>query len=77
MQEQWQSSIINDYQVDNKWIIPYNHDQTVQYDCHMNVMRCKRTKAIKYLYKYKYMGHNLAAIVIETILGYTNGRQRH
>ena len=42
----------------NRNIIPYNPFLSVKYDCHINVEVCISVKAIKYIHKYIYKGHD-------------------
>ncbi|KAL5575313.1 hypothetical protein UlMin_017012 [Ulmus minor] len=51
---------------DNRWVIPYNPSLLAKFDCHMNVEICSTVKAVKYLYKYIYKGHDRIAFPINT-----------
>ncbi|XP_057247377.1 uncharacterized protein LOC125492930 [Beta vulgaris subsp. vulgaris] len=44
--------------LDNRWVIPYNPFLLAKYDRHINVEICSTIKAVKYLYKYIYKGHD-------------------
>lgn len=44
--------------LDNKWVVPYNPYLLSLFDCHINVEVCSTIKAVKYLYKYMYEGHD-------------------
>ncbi|KAK9740788.1 hypothetical protein RND81_03G060200 [Saponaria officinalis] len=44
--------------LDNRWVVPYNAFLLAKYDCHLNVEVCSTVKAVKYLYKYVYKGHD-------------------
>lgn len=44
--------------MDNRWVIPYNPYLLATFDCHINVEICSTIKAVKYLYKYVYKGHD-------------------
>ncbi|KAG5536263.1 hypothetical protein RHGRI_023890 [Rhododendron griersonianum] len=44
--------------IDNRWIVPYNPYLLAMFDCHINVEVCSTIKAVKYLYKYIYKGHD-------------------
>ncbi|XP_020266738.1 uncharacterized protein LOC109842248 [Asparagus officinalis] len=50
--------------LDNQWIVPYNPYLLSRYNCHVNVEVCSGLKAVKYLYKYIYKGHDKAAVCI-------------
>ncbi|XP_074299982.1 uncharacterized protein LOC141631176 [Silene latifolia] len=44
--------------MDNRSVVPYNPYLLVLLDCHLNVEVCSTIKAVKYLYKYVYKGHD-------------------
>ncbi|KAG5532360.1 hypothetical protein RHGRI_026852 [Rhododendron griersonianum] len=44
--------------LDNRWVVPYNPYLLAMLDCHVNVEICSTIKAVKYLYKYIYKGHD-------------------
>ncbi|XP_021721355.1 uncharacterized protein LOC110688911 [Chenopodium quinoa] len=50
--------LVRRVRLDNRWVIPYNPYLLAKYDCHINVEVCSTIKAIKYLYKYIYKGHD-------------------
>ena len=43
---------------DNRHVVPYNPFLSAKYDCHINVEVCISVKAIKYIHKYIYKGHD-------------------
>ncbi|XP_027120568.1 uncharacterized protein [Coffea arabica] len=47
------------YDLDNRWVVPYNPYLLPLFDCHMNVEICSTIKLVKYLYKYIFKGHDL------------------
>jgi len=55
---------VNEIELDNRWIIPYNPYLTIKYNCHINVEICSSIVAVKYLFKYIYKGHDRATIEI-------------
>ncbi|XP_028107811.1 uncharacterized protein LOC114306727 [Camellia sinensis] len=57
--------MVNGFEIDNRWVIPYNRDLIVLYDAHINIERCAHSKLIKYLYKYIHKGPDRATVVIE------------
>ncbi|XP_065645460.1 uncharacterized protein LOC136075939 [Hydra vulgaris] len=50
--------------VDNRWVVPNNPCLLMKYQAHINVKVCMSVKAVKYLYKYLYKGHDCTSIVI-------------
>ena len=44
--------------LDNRWVVPYNPYLLAKFDCHIHVEICSTIKAVKYLYKYVYKGHD-------------------
>ncbi len=53
-----QSIKIGSKTLDNRWIVPYNLYLATKYNAHINVEICSTVKAVKYLYKYVYKGHD-------------------
>uniref|UniRef100_A0A453JUW2 Helitron helicase-like domain-containing protein n=1 Tax=Aegilops tauschii subsp. strangulata TaxID=200361 RepID=A0A453JUW2_AEGTS len=47
-----------------KWVVPYNPHLLRYFNCHINVEACGSIKAVKYLFKYIYKGHDRASIVV-------------
>ena len=52
--------------LDNRWVVPYNPYLLAKFNCHMNVEICSTIKAVKYLYKYVYKGHDRVAFHISS-----------
>ncbi|KAK9139056.1 hypothetical protein Scep_008737 [Stephania cephalantha] len=52
--------------LDNRWVVPYNPYLLSKYDCHLNVEICSTIKAVKYLYKYIYKGHDRIAFEVRS-----------
>ena len=44
--------------IDNIWVEPYNPYISTKYNFHINVEICSTIKAVKYLYKYIFKGHD-------------------
>ena len=55
--------------LDNRWVIPYNPYLLSRYNCHINVEICSGLKAVKYLYKYMYKGHDKVVVYIDDTEG--------
>ncbi|KAG6620484.1 hypothetical protein I3842_Q066400 [Carya illinoinensis] len=52
---------IRGHDLDNRWVVPYNPYLLAIFDCHINIEICSTIKAVKYLYKYIYKGHDRVA----------------
>ena len=48
----------SEHEVDNRWVVPYCAYLLWRYHCHINVECVASIKAIKYIYKYVYKGHD-------------------
>ncbi len=51
--------------LDNRWVVPYNPYLLRMFNCHINVEVCSSIKAVKYLYKYIYKGHDRTSFNID------------
>ena len=51
-------------ELDNRWVVPYNPGLLFRYNCHINVEACASIKAVKYLFKYVYKGHDQASFLV-------------
>ena len=52
----------NGFKYDNRWVVPHNRDFCTLFKSHINVECVSSVKAIKYIYKYAYKGHDRATI---------------
>jgi len=52
-------------ELDNRWVVSYNHGLLMTYNCHINVEACSSIKACKYLFKYVHKGHDRASYSID------------
>ncbi|KAL6640358.1 hypothetical protein ACP70R_022207 [Stipagrostis hirtigluma subsp. patula] len=50
--------------LDNRWVVPYNPYLLRMFNCHINVEACGSIKAVKYLFKYIYKGHDRASVAV-------------
>jgi hypothetical protein len=55
---------VRGYELDNRWVIPYNPYLLRLFNCHINVEASGSIKAIKYLFKYIYKGHDRASVAV-------------
>lgn len=53
--------------LDNRWVVPYNPGLLMLYNCHINVEACSSIKAVKYLFKYVYKGHDRASFSVDAV----------
>ncbi|KAK9050845.1 hypothetical protein SSX86_030188 [Deinandra increscens subsp. villosa] len=51
--------------LDNRFVVPYNRDLLVKYDCHLNVEWCNQGMLVKYLFGYLNKGTDHATVVLE------------
>ncbi|XP_046655037.1 uncharacterized protein LOC124348808 [Daphnia pulicaria] len=54
------------YEVDNRWVVPYNPWLLLKYDCHINIEYCANMTTVKYIFKYVYKGHDCSNIESKT-----------
>ena len=50
----------------NEWVVPYSPYLLTRYNGHIHVEVCSEVKAIKYLYKYIYKGHDRCAVYVQS-----------
>ncbi|XP_066910716.1 uncharacterized protein [Clytia hemisphaerica] len=55
---------VRNLDIDNRWVVPYCPYLCKKYNAHINLEACVSIKAVKYLYKYIYKGHDTAHIEI-------------
>ncbi|KAH9536339.1 hypothetical protein CY35_17G102200 [Sphagnum magellanicum] len=56
--------LVHGIELDNRWVVPHNVYLSTKYDAHINVEVCNNIRAVKYLFKYVYKGHDRATIEI-------------
>ena len=55
---------VGQYELDNRWVVPYNPYLSRKYGAHINVEACTTVKSVKYLFKYIYKGHDCATLAV-------------
>jgi len=56
--------LVHGIELDNRWMVPHNVCLSTKYDAHINVEVCNNIRAVKYLFKYVYKGHDRATVEI-------------
>jgi len=56
--------LVHGIELDNRWVVSHNVYLSTKYDAHINVEVCNNIRAVKYLFKYVYKGHDLAIVEI-------------
>ena len=59
---------------DNRWVVPYNAYLLLRYNAHINVEYCASVKAVKYLYKYIFKGHDRAVVAMAALVSLVSFR---
>jgi hypothetical protein len=57
-------TLVHGIKLDNRWVVPHNVYLSTKYDAHINVEVCNNIRAVKYLCKYVYKGHDRATVEI-------------
>lgn len=57
--------------LDNRFVVPYNPQLLRLYECHTNMEVVRTIKAIKYMYKYMYKGHDVCVVELKLAEGQT------
>lgn len=52
------------HELDNQFVVPYNRDLLLKFQCHMNLEICNNSRSLKYLFKYCLKGHDNATMLI-------------
>ncbi|WVZ88243.1 hypothetical protein U9M48_034786 [Paspalum notatum var. saurae] len=55
---------VRGHELDNRWVVPYNPYLLRLFNRHINVEACGSIKAVKYLFKYIYKGHDRASVAV-------------
>ncbi|KAK1356135.1 hypothetical protein POM88_049391 [Heracleum sosnowskyi] len=53
-------------ELDNQYVVPYNRNLLVKYQCHMNVEICCHSRSLKYLFKYCLKGHDRSIVEVSS-----------
>jgi hypothetical protein len=56
--------LVHGIELDNRWVVPHNVYLLTKYDAHINVEVYNNIRAVKYLFKYVYKGHDHAIVEI-------------
>ena len=53
-------------ELDNQFVVPYNRELLLKYQCHMNIEICCHARTLKYLFKYCLKGHDRATVEVSS-----------
>jgi hypothetical protein len=56
--------LVHGVELDNRWVVPHNVYLLTKYDAHINVEVYNNIRAVKYMFKYIYKGHDHAIVEI-------------
>ncbi len=56
--------LVHDVELDNCWVVPHNVYLSTKYNAHINVEVCNNIRAVKYVFKYVYKGHDRVTVEI-------------
>jgi hypothetical protein len=56
--------LVHGVELENRWVVPHTVHLSIKYDAHINVEVCNNIRAVKYLFKYVYKGHDHATAEI-------------
>ncbi|XP_074346664.1 uncharacterized protein LOC141685467 [Apium graveolens] len=51
--------------LDNQYVVPYNRDLLLRFQCHINLEICNSSRSLKYLFNYCLKGHDTATILLK------------
>ncbi|XP_074341985.1 uncharacterized protein LOC141679383 [Apium graveolens] len=51
--------------LDNQYVVPYNRDLLLRFQCHINLEICNSSRSLKYLFKYCLKGHDTATMLLK------------
>ncbi|XP_074342440.1 uncharacterized protein LOC141679997 [Apium graveolens] len=50
--------------LDNRYVVPYNRDLLIRFQCHTNLENYNSSRSLKYLFKYCLKGHDIATMCL-------------
>jgi hypothetical protein len=56
--------LVHGIELDNRWVVLHNVYLSTKYDAHINVEVYNNIRAVKYLFKYVYKGHDCVTVEI-------------
>jgi hypothetical protein len=62
--EDGRKEMVRKHEMDNRWVVPYNPYLLHYFNCHINIEVCGSINVVKYIFKYKYKGHDRACIIV-------------
>ncbi|CAG9762788.1 unnamed protein product [Ceutorhynchus assimilis] len=61
------TAMLNGYEIDNRWVVPYNPVLSRTFAAHINVEYCNSVKSIKYVCKYVNKGSDQATFTVQNL----------
>ncbi|XP_074373634.1 uncharacterized protein LOC141713983 [Apium graveolens] len=52
-------------ELDNRYVVPYNRDLLIRFQCHTNLEICNSSRSLKYLFKYCLKGHDTVTMCLK------------
>ncbi|XP_063936175.1 uncharacterized protein LOC108225973 [Daucus carota subsp. sativus] len=60
------------HDLDNRFVVPYNRDLLLRFQCHINIEICNNSRSLKYLFKHCLKGHDTATMMLRKSKGNGN-----
>ncbi|WOG92304.1 hypothetical protein DCAR_0311567 [Daucus carota subsp. sativus] len=51
--------------LNNRFVVPYNRELLLRFQCHINLEICNNSRSLKYLFKYCLKGHDTATMLLK------------